>query len=213
MILNINRYDEVVRTLRLIQEAGFQSAVIAGGAVRDIYFDLMFKDIDVFVWDPRKSNESVPNIAHPKNGSEELQNILRLNPTKSRGYSDELHWVKQNYTGDHTGGRVSNIWNVVKNFIPYQIILTLKPPVDFVNNHFDLGICKAYCDGTKFRYTPDFMRDAQNKCFTVVAKDMTEPEFIYTMHHHIPAIQHKYPGFSTRIAPWNQQLVDKIKNR
>jgi len=208
--IHIYKNDEIVRVLCLLQRAGFSSALIAGGAVRDLYFDLMPRDIDIFIWDPAVSTESgTIDVRHPMNGNRALWDILQLHGGDNQYdvVMDSVEWAFNNeYSSPQ---QVAGVWNVMKNFIPYQIILTLQPPIEFVNNRFDIGLCKAYCDGVKFRYTPDFMRDVQHKQFTIVGRDMTQSEFDYTQYVHIPRIASKFPGYRVKVAPWNQHMVDK----
>lgn len=217
---NIRKHDEVVRVLHQIQAAGFTSAIIAGGAIRDLYFDIMPTDIDIFVWDPAYSSENTSHDArHPDRGPSFWKSVMKLNNFSSDYYAADR--VTRNY---HTtsGGydqmlsqKFDVVWNVMKNYVPYQIILTHEKPTIHVKKHFDIGLCKAYCDGRKLRYTADFMYDMKNKQATVVAQEMTQSEFDHTMNHHIPKLSAKFPGYTLAIAPHNVPLyVDYItRNR
>lgn len=203
MVPNIHKHDEIIRVLHQIQSTGFHSAVVAGGAVRDIYFNLLARDIDVFIWDPNYSTETVldqpwENIVHPDKGPKLIAELMRLRS------GDQ---VKRDFYGG--SDRISAVWNVSKNFFPYQLIFLKRPPLELIDNHFDFGICKCYCDGQKFRFTPHFMQDARNKTITLVGRDMTQKEYEYTMNNHLPRIQEKFPGFTLQTASWNTELVAK----
>lgn len=200
MSLHIYKHDEIVRTLHLIQKAGFDNAIIAGGAVRDLYFDEMPRDIDIFV----QAEVGCPNILHPEKGFNLIAKMMRLR--FGVGYASDS--VARVFDGSGKGmNGVTGILNVMKNYIPYQLVILNMDPVKFVEDRFDIGLCKAYCDGTKFRFTPDFMHDAQNKLMTICAKDMTQSEFDYTMNTHIPRIKHKFQGHKVVVSPWNEHLV------
>lgn len=209
MLPHIHQYDEIIRTLHCIQAAGFSSALIAGGAVRDLYFDILPTDIDIFVWDPRYSDEPAKTVydAHPDKEHDFWWNTLKLTHKPHSHVPDEVYRVYDDEYGVGGFGKITAVINVMKNFIPLQIIFTELKPIEHVNQYFDIGLCKAYCDGTKLRYTPDFMQDKKNKTFTIVGKDMTQEEFDYILSHHVPKLQHKYPGYKVCIAPWNQRFV------
>lgn len=212
---NVHKHDEVVRTLHLLQNAGFKSAIIGGGAIRDLYFEIMPRDIDIFLWDPNYSDENIdeetkkivhPTTTHPKVGTNVIWNIMKLRSTYSFHHvDDDVRRIYSNY-GD---SRVTVIWDVMKNLLPFQLVFLKDRPVDYVEDHFDFGLCKCYCDGEKFRFTPDFNRDVKNKTITLVAKDLTEEEYRYAMEQHLPKVKDKYPGFRVQVAPWNEPLVAK----
>jgi len=216
MIPNIHRHDEIVRTLRLFHAEGFESAIIAGGAVRDLYFQLMPRDIDIFLWDPRYSSESVGQghyAVDKARGKDVIWRIMNLRQAHNQPTiaDDQIsHTFRHGYGGNPS---ITNIYNVLKNFIPFQLIFLKENPLAHLNNHFDFGICKCYCDGYKFRFTRDFMHDVKHQKITLVAKDMTDDEYRYATTYHLPKIQAKFPGFRYEVAPWNNQLVAKHKKK
>lgn len=218
MIPNIHKHDEIVRTLRLIQSVGFKSAVIAGGVVRDLYFGVQPTDIDIFIWDPLHSDGAEPDlgdfrrICHPDKGAELVWRMMKLKHPQHPYHMFSHDEAKRSYSG-YNCSRITTIWNVTKNFLPYQLIFIKNNPLDHIDESFDFGICKCYCDGTKFRFTPDFMHDARKQRITLVAKDITDGEYRWAMEKHLPKVQAKYPGFTFKVAPWNNELVAKYTKK
>jgi len=219
-ISNISNMDEIVRTFNLIQ-AKFPTAVIAGGAVRDLIFTKEIKDIDIFVQDPKFSSHPVfAPTEHAKDVTTDntfwwhLMKMSNTSNPRSSYYTDSGDRINRIYDGNRAsaladGRHITAVFSGHKNTIKYDIILTRELPEVHVNKYFDIGLCKAYFNGKRFRYTADFMRDQQNKTFTVLGQDMNKDDFKRTVEIHIPRIQYKYPGFKTVIAPHNKQFVDK----
>lgn len=214
MIHNLHKHDEVVRTLHYIQRSGFRSAVIAGGAVRDIYFEKMPADIDIFLWDPSYSNENtVAEAPESIDFLAQMFNIKPVGPYNPRSVADDH--IERVFGEYPEGGvtRVTAVWNVMKNFLPLQIIFVSERPDVYVDQYFDFGICKAYCDGIKLRYTRDFMHDAHHKKLSYVAKEPRDFETKFSLENHLPKLQSKFPDHKFFIAPWNKELVEKVTKK
>lgn len=215
MLPRINRHDETIRTLQLIKNAGFESAIIAGGAIRDLYFDIMPTDIDIFVWDPHFSPEGTDHAAwYANSGGTFWEDVLKLNRRSTVYTSDCVRQSFVDYGPQQIGsGKITAVWNVLKGYMPYQIIFTVEKPTTHIMKFFDVGLCKAYCDGDVVRYTSEFMHDAKNEQFTVLGQDMSQREFNYAMDHHIPKLQAKFPKYKTVIADHNQKLYLDYKQK
>ena len=187
-----HNHDKYVDPLKLIQNAGFTSAIIAGGAFRDLYHNIEPKDIDIFVWDPEFSDEQ-PEWQHTTaftNDDDDTsircwRTILELDP------EDSITLIYGEYSS--FCARNTAVWDIWKSGINIQIIFTKTKPVDHMHRYFDIGLCKCYHDGHKVHYTDDFMTDANNKLLTIVAPYMTREEYATTMHVHVPALRKKYP--------------------
>lgn len=174
---------------------GFNSAIIAGGAVRDTYFGIEINDIDIYVTldDLKYANtaDDVDMLLRNKLITEHDTNIL----FDLTGDRDD----NANYT---SVPHIANVWEYLDTtHAPgmtdprYQIILLDDiSPIDFVETQFDIGICMAYCDGQQHHFTSDFLEDANNQTLTV--KDhLSQNRFHYCMGHHMPKLQHKFPNF------------------
>lgn len=218
-MINIDNTNDLVRLLRKIQTVGgFKSAVIAGGAVRDLYFEQFFRDVDIFVWDPNFSDEDTNQFKVNQTGSltswvDLLQLKLPISAYRAPTLSDDF--IKRLYKEDETyvssDGKIIAVYDALRSLIPIQLIYTRIPPIDHVNKFFNLGLCKAYFDGRKFRFTPDFMHDARHKQFSIVGQDMTQQEWKRTIEEHIPRLSSRFPGYQTRVASHNQKFLEKKK--
>ena len=62
--------SEPIKNLQKLQNMGFTSAIIAGGSIRDDYTGHPINDFDIFLWDPRSSNEPATSyVKQPKTNS------------------------------------------------------------------------------------------------------------------------------------------------
>ena len=185
-------HDKYIDPLKLIKSAGFTSAIIAGGAFRDLYHGIEPKDVDIFVWDPISSDESPAFpiaekyvVNNYNNCVHAWTNILQL------GDEDTVTLIFGSYYSPYH--KNTAVWDIWKNGLNIQVIFTKIPPIEHMHLNFDIGLCKCYHDGQNIHYTDDFLTDANNKTLTIVAQDMTECEYSTTTTVHIPALQKKYP--------------------
>lgn len=223
--------SDPVKILRRLQQFGYKSAIIAGGAIRDDYTGESISDYDIFLWDPRQSNE-FDRLINP------VTYKPRLDVESACFEQEQTSWftsllnadiveqifMQGGYAGGPTNGDgdaldtpgigsyLTSIWEAEVEYDTYQLIYTPIKPVDHVNKHFDIGLCKAYCDGDKIRYTQDFLRDVRDKTFTICGQGMTPESFEYCMEYHIDKLEWKYPSFTTKVAPHNQKLYDDYLN-
>lgn len=216
MTHTIRKTDEIIQTLQTLQNAGFKSAIIAGGAIRDLRFDIIARDVDIFIQDPRFSTENVELTQHldrhldRHTGTAAIGDLLGVTSggRLQRLGDDRVECAsKDNY--DNTN--ITTIYNVMKGYVPYQLIFVKINPVKFVEDEFDFGLCKCYCDGKKLRYLPDFVKDAKNKTLTLVAKNMNMSAMYYALDEHLVRLQSKFPGYKLQIAPWNEEKYSKYR--
>lgn len=199
---------EIVQTLKAFQNAGFKSAIIAGGAIRDLYFGQWIRDVDIFVHNPNMSNEKVGTLGDDFK-TLVWQAMDCRNDTSNNPAPDNVQQRFHAYGDDDH--KITHVFDVVKNWIPYQIVFTKIPPADHLNKYFDFGLCRCYCDGVKMRYTPAFMNDMHNKTLTLMADDMTEKEVIRSMMEHLPRLLWRFPNHSVRFTTEVKKIVDKIR--
>jgi hypothetical protein len=190
-----------MQILRGIQNLGFKSAVIAGGALRDDYTGKPISDIDIFVWDHCYSIQEWKTIPEVPLIESCLSSVIGSNNWKQL--------LKSSY-GPNPDNKLTRIWEYQTSHFPVQVIMTKMKPVEHIEKHFDFGLCKVWSDGVKIRYTPDFLRDVKNKTLTLVAKEMCQREFDYAMQVHHEKLQAKYPTFNTIIPPYNQKLHNEF---
>jgi len=200
MLPAIHKYDDLIKPLAYLQKAGFESAIIAGGCFRDIYHGWMPRDIDIFVWDPTFSNETTPFKELSDNRKGNPGHVWRTGTNVDSIWVDlfrldDFDVIEQKFGEyDENGGKITAVWDIYKSSIPFQVIMTKIPPLEHMEQNFNIGLCKVYCDGTKVRFTGDFMRDAHNKTLTICAKNMTQQEYNFTQDIHIPRLKDKFPN-------------------
>lgn len=195
---------EHTQVLKTIQGLGHTSAIIAGGAVRDSYFSKPISDIDIFIHDPEYAGNNVSQLTSFDIGRHLLssdQPQTTFYDDDCDDYVDELFDTRWGSPGGGATNRfVSQIINLQKDGILYQIISLKVDPVEYVKKHFDVGLCMAWCDGTRLRFTQRFQTDAANKTITLCG-DLTEQEYDYAVRNHIPRIKQKYPNFTVEVEP------------
>lgn len=191
--------SDILKTLSMIQSAGFFSAIIAGGVIRDMYHNIPHSDIDIYLWDPFHSPENSLEINDPTLGYRYIWDMMNLNRNDG-----PIHTVFKEYSSN---SHVTGIYDVHKDGEKYQLITVDMKPTSYVNEHFDIGLCKAYTNAEIVRYTPDFLTDATSETLTVVGKEMSQDQFDHTMYHHLPKLKEKYPNFEIKIADHNKHLT------
>jgi len=210
--------------LRQFQQAGYSSAVIGGGAVRDAYLNRDAHDIDIFIWDSRESNEPINHSFQVLNEAS-IAKLLNMAPNKDvEPIEDEwdklfghptvgvggLNWGDEDSVERVTdvsyegrGNHIHCVWDVYKADFEtvYQLIVLNKDPKEYVERYFDIGLCMCYCDGRKMRFTDKFLTDAKNKTLTICG-ELTEAEYNYTMNHHIKKLKSRFRDYT---------VVDQLK--
>jgi hypothetical protein len=195
--------DHGIPVLKTIKEA-FPEAIIAGGALRDAYHKKQIKDYDIFI-----SAEDAEEDIYDESLWIDLLDL------KTEGIlCDEITNVSDNEEGSCTGRNfIDVVWEINKNYIDYNIIAIDMDPEVYVNEHFDIGLCKAYTDGKKIRLTEDFLYDSRHHLLSIVAKNMPQPEFVRMMDNHVQRIKLKYPGWKLEVPPEYQGYYKEYTNK
>lgn len=121
----------------------FGDAVVAGGYLRDRYFDIKPKDLDIFI-----------HVRHmPILSFDEMAIVQQKIKYEAL---DVVHIIKETWSG-----------------VPVEMIFISPPDdvsiMDYVLNKFDIGICKiGYSHEEGVVLHPDFIEDRDNKTVTVV---------------------------------------------
>lgn len=182
------------------------NAILAGGSIRDTYFGKSdeITDYDIFIYDlamtPEQIQHSIEQVFSSHDGIEQLFTNEYLTIEEQH---DTLGEIKP---GSHQ--QITGVWETTENDHTYQLIFTKNKPIVHVEKFFDIGLCKAYCDGTKIRYTHDFLLDAKNKTLTIVGDDMTKDQVEYAIFHHADKISWKYDGFRVVVPHRYQKFVE-----
>ncbi len=197
------KYAEILSEIHSV----IPSAIIAGGAVRDLCHDKPVNDIDIYV----PTGAALGKTAFD---SDEMYESEFWEYLFSMDGTDD--YIDSN-TGDGSGEgsiHIDTVFEIYSNNTLYNIILVDLNPVEYVERHFDVGLCKAYFDGKKFRLTADFMRDSKNSTLTIVAENMKQNDFDRMMEGHVTKLQRKYPHHSIIIPPaYTEMNMNFIKRK
>lgn len=181
----LSKRHEYINFLLKIQKT-VPSAIIAGGALRDQYHDIKINDIDIYV--PNVGEEIYSEKYWKQLFNLKIGKLFSADRIKMMSADSEEGYIDKNF--------ICDVWEITKNRIDYNIIVVDIPPIEYVNKYFDIGLCKAYCDGIKIHFTADFMHDSKFKHLTIVTENIEnigQAQFDFMMDHHIHKLQTKYP--------------------
>lgn len=188
--------------LKQLQSIGYKSAIIAGGAVRDTLYRKRISDIDIYIWDDKLSTEKVlgsnplgnKNIVKKLLGLEEHYYSISFSRYTEIDDDILLHSVDCFPAYYQFSNQITQIVNVLKDGIRYQLISTALEPIEFVNRKFGIYLSRCYCDGTKMRYTNEFLIDHINKTLTLDG-DFSLHEYKYMKRKYLPKMKRKFPNY------------------
>ena len=142
--------------LNEIKAAGFPEAVVAGGAMRDLYFGKPHKDLDIFIQTgPAPAGlASAINILKREFGS---PTAVCTAPCVYMGWNPEVAGFV-NFT---IHGEDVQIVGINRDAFSMAAIL----------RRIDFGICQIGWDGTNIEFTTAFFTDVANRTFTVNRQD------------------------------------------
>ena len=187
------------------------TAYVAGGAVRDTVLGRPVKDIDIFIWhfnhDPSRglsqSQQKSWQGLRPGDDAESWLTWVFDNPT----WEPQANHAEQYHGGSFIADEAYNISPHIEDVvnlrlrnIEYQFITTTIHPLEYVNQYFDINLCRGWCDGTKMSLGTAFMQDWHNKTITV-SGDLTRAQYQYTIYQHLPRVVAKYPDYTVVIDP------------
>jgi hypothetical protein len=167
----------------------FPNAIIAGGALRDTVVDVKVKDIDIFICSSLKAQIK---------DFEDLFGISKSGTLGGDGVSHHPTDTMSDYALGYSQldgiPRVREVIDMVLNGTQYQFIFVNIPPVKFVYDSFDFGICKIYFDGIKLNITDEFWYDFENKQLTWSGKFLPA-QIHHTLFIHRVNLADKFPNW------------------
>lgn len=208
--LKITKTKSMMLRLHDLRVEGWD-AIIAGGAIRDLWHDKPIRDVDIFASHIYKTHGVLKNLAAPYESDVWLDywfDAFKCNHDSE----DEVLSIGSAYGGDDSiDPDMCWVWEIrrteidkvevlgLEAVIPikkvYQVILVKKNPVDFVMQNFDFGLCKAYTDGKRIHMSGEFMEDALNHRLTLGHETLNERQQDRAVYHHLPRLLGKYPGY------------------
>ncbi|MEM4258042.1 MAG: hypothetical protein QXL17_02680 [Candidatus Thermoplasmatota archaeon] len=198
-----------IELLKNIHNAGWKSAVIAGGIIRDTFCKKKYKDVDIFLFDPKISNET-PYVSANISETIKKMGIIPHNEEFTLKQNDATTYNYTNTTRNTATNTVTNmitdVWTIEKDFDIIQLITVKVPPIEYVTKFFDIGLCMCYFDGIKVRLTHEFLNDYNNKTLTICGQ-LSKYDFQKTVYRHLKTIKFKYPEFKICVAPHLEQYL------
>lgn len=205
-LLRLSKNNTFIYTLSKIRKT-IPTTIIAGGAIRDLYHNKPINDVDIYV--SLSAIEKNIEIDTEKFWIQmfdiDSRSLFNHEYIKQLGGDDEESYEEKNHIG--------LVWEIRKSGILYNIIVVDIDPIEYVTRYFDIGLCKAYCDGTKIHLTADFMHDSQFKCLTVVSEEMPQTEFDHMMEYHVKKLKNKYPEHTLVIPPAYEELYKEYNKK
>ena len=190
MNFRLNKNTAMFQHLKRIRNAGW-NAIIAGGAIRDTYHDKRVSTIDVFVKAQKKAIKEMGIEFKSPKWMQYWFNMFKC----SAKHQDDVIYLGDIETFEKLDRNIIAVWQVITKGKTYQIILITKDPEKYVEDNFDFGICKAFYDGTKMRFTNDFLMDSLNHTITLYREHLTDKQIEYAVTEHVHKIKKKYPGW------------------
>ncbi len=197
----LSKIKEPIRILRRIKSQVTQTAIIAGGYYRDIYNDVKYNDVDIYL-----------RGAYDEFNTDYWKNLFELK-THGLGLTDsiaKLSETDEEYDVENNAD-IIEVYGMIKNEINYNLIIVACNPIQYVHERFDFGICKVYCDGNKIRFTQAFMEDVNNKTLTFSDCDFTKSNFNHAMHVHLSKLKEKYPEHTVVMPEKHQKQYQEPK--
>lgn len=211
----------MIRTLKRIQQRGHPEAVLAGGALRDLYAGNPVNDYDIFLTHPahKTKKTSVNHLTSKKSATDNIymradeqyvKNLVVDTSSDRDMFGSNIYEEYEPFSDDEymLNRFIRSVWSVVIGISVYQLVFLKKDPIEYVTKNFDLGICRAYCDGKRICYTPDFMNDMYNKTITFADAGLSQAAFDYAAKYHLPRVKKKFPDHKVVVHPANHDLVN-----
>ncbi len=203
----VNSVSEPVHNLRKIREI-LPDAIIAGGYYRDLYHNIPYSDVDIFIntnnYNLSPGGHKIPWTERDFYDSDFWEYLLCLNDDD---YIDNVT-SEEEYDEDN----IVSVFELCIKSIKYNIILLDNyDPIEYVNEQFDFDICKVYGDGTKVSLSKEFMRDSKHKTITFTEKDVTFEFFCHSMGGHLKKLKQKFKGFTVQVPDKHFMYLAKSK--
>jgi hypothetical protein len=184
--------DKHLAILHKVQEH-LPTAVIAGGAARDLYFNKPFKDVDIFIsLSQLKKKLDIPIDLF-------FEEIFPESLGIDLGGEDTYEVVDKYNSLIGYGEYTYNIYDARIQQTKYQFIIT-NSIFPRVLTSFDINMCKVFHDGKELKTTKDFLSGVETK------EVYTLDESKKSMRRILKFLE-KYPEFHIR-----KDQEDLVKN-
>jgi len=217
-------FSDEIALLTTIQTK-FPSAIIAGGAVRDLLLNRPRKDIDIFVHESDAEQSLLSASLLQDMLKDHLPDQLPtsdLNPFMPKSQSMNMATQRRapifrkctSFTDDDIAANsviVDVFGGTTSRNVDFDIIVTSCSPKTYVQEYFDIGLCKVFFDGKSWTCHSDFVDDYRNNTITVCGAHMGAQEITRSVTGHAKRVQAKYPNLTIALSPRNQKILDNAK--
>lgn len=223
--------SEPIRKLKNLQKAfaqffnhgdrKYSPPLLAGGCLRDDYMGKshLIQDYDIFLPDISGFAELGTTAAYALSSPAEelietiIDKVFPHNDGVELLFDNEYQTLEEQHeeksdTKQGSHDQISMVWEVDEGMETYQLIFTKNPPIEHVMKYFDLGFCKAYCDGKKIRYTDEFLYDVKHKTMTIVGQEMSKEQVEHTVYYHADKLLDRYQDFKLVIPPAYKKIME-----
>jgi len=204
----LSKINEPISTLRKIQKIASNS-IIAGGYFRDKFSDVPYNDIDIYI-QPTYQKAALNNDVCDKEYWKGFFN-LKVDDYGSMDNIAELGETDEEYDIINNNNIIT-VFEMTRNELRYNLIIINIDPIKYVEELFDFGICKNYCDGKKVTFTKEFMSDIEHKRLTFTDRAVSDANLNHAINVHLPKLQHKYPNFTVVFPPKYQKKYQQYKS-
>lgn len=191
MNIQLNIPSEWLHTLSVLQGV-YPSAIIAGGALRDIFFNKPVKDVDIFV---ELDRDTINTDTFLEEVANTLESVLEED-------SDVKLIAASTYSGTDLDRDILCIFNIVVNSKTYDIIFIARGSVPAVEK-FDVNICQIYYDGYKVITTSAFDDCVETKTIKVLNVNRKDRG-----RKRLERMQAKFPEFTIE---WPEAYNEEIE--
>lgn len=126
----------------------------------------------------------------------DIKKLFKADHVQLLGNSDGVHY-------EYSRGRViKGVYKITysNDPTPVELIVLDIPAMDYFNDYFDVGICKAYFNGSRLHYSPECINDLKNHTITIVGK-MDAHQLYTTLGKHVVKLLQYFPKYDVRIIP------------
>jgi hypothetical protein len=162
--------------LNLVQ-GELPSAVIAGGALRDLWHDKPIKDVDIFI--PVKADEVDLDVIEKK--------VLSIYP-----YAELVLTSMYGQKGDQAAPGFRNIfaiWRMTVDGVIYELIF-IEDMGERMIDVFDISICQISFDGKELFVTDEFYRSVKDGVIRVCNTNRADRQV-----KRLKRVMDKYPEY------------------
>ena len=178
--------------------------VIGGGFTRDIRNHKPIKDIDIIM------NMKMFSFGEGRAFDAWLKSRQMLLLSGDKAYNSQSKGNNFKVYGPSPEQKVSS------KDVEVQIIACQVPPLLFIEQTFDYGLCQVATLPSGDVYASDqYMMDEENKTLTLMVRESITPyQLGYALKDHLPRLQKKFPTHklvvSTDIAPTDVEMARRF---